>query len=125
MTIPNRIYDRPNRLPCFAFVKLFSLQDLVEQFTSLHELHYEAVVRFVLEEIYESHDVWVVDSLHDFDLIFEGLDVFLRHFSFGENFDGHVLVRLPVLGLSNCGERPFTNSALNFVKFFDISEVVP
>lgn len=123
MTVSYSINYRPNRLSCFTLVKLFSLQNLIKQLTTFHQLHYQAVMRFILEEIYESDNVGVVYSFHYLNLIFEWLDVFLRHFSFGENFDGHILICLSVLGLSNSGKRPLANCSLNFVQFFDISEV--
>ena len=97
------------------------LQNLIEQFTSFHQLHDQAPVPLILEDVDELNHIWVVHLLQDIDLLLQPNFVFFRHLLLAEHFNSVSHSSSPIFGFLDRGETASTQSTLNLVGFLDVA----
>lgn len=79
VAIVDGVNDRLGSFSGFELRELLLLQDLVEEFSSVHQFHDKAPVPLILKDIYELDNAWMIHLLQNINFSLHGSLVFITH----------------------------------------------
>jgi len=92
-----------------------TLQDFIEELTTLADLSHKVVALLILEELVHFDDVWVIDSFENVNFVEEHTLLVVVHVALSQNFYGALSSRLSVNAHTHLTERACAKNLTNSV----------